>query len=173
MRMNQGDKQRGTGTVSWQAPRIAYELAAEWARDAGRRGAGDPPREVPKMWHDLRPATRADVLIALSGQARAGRVLLAPRGLLPRLDMTALLESAGAAGLCLEAWQALLTWLADEPVQPAAPACGHCAAVTAAALLAVAYRCYELAGFTAEVIAAHCAAAAGAEPPALRIRDAS
>jgi hypothetical protein len=66
----------------WGAPRIAYELAADWAErvdglavgDGGAHGQFFMRSDVPligKEWSDLRTVERHDVLAALAAQARS------------------------------------------------------------------------------------------------------
>jgi hypothetical protein len=65
----QEDRSRGR----WQAPRIAYELAAAYVEEpVARGGGGGPsfPEPARKRWADLGPQDRRDVTVALAAQAR-------------------------------------------------------------------------------------------------------
>lgn len=58
----------------WEAPRLAYELAAAYAGEsAGGGGCGGPsfPQEAAKQWGELGPPERRDVIFALVAQARS------------------------------------------------------------------------------------------------------
>jgi len=64
----------------WEAPRLAYELAAAFAGEAaGGGGCGGLsfPEPAGKQWADLGDAGRREVLVALGAQARVAVAELA------------------------------------------------------------------------------------------------
>jgi len=155
-------------TGCWQAPRLACELAAEWADAAACR---EPDAELPrisKTWHDLTLPEQHDVLQALSGQARAARHLARQRH--RAVDVPWLLGKLREPDLCIQARAALAALLAAEPGRPwQLPQCRHCAAITAAALCGVQYFAYLALGFTAEQVAAN-ARGAAAQPDTIPVQ---
>jgi hypothetical protein len=130
---------------NWEAPRIAYELAAEWAQQAQDLAAqhGDPRgQDLPqlpalgKTWHDL--VQRHDVIDALSAQARGALWELHEK-------MTATLGQAMgfqiddmdyySNRICERADQALFILTRPEPGEWTMPECTHCQAVIAECLI--------------------------------------
>jgi hypothetical protein len=137
---------REAGSASrWDAPRIAYELAAEWAEKnrelaAGRGGAdGRPFTEVAglgKAWRDLRTLEQYDVLAALGSQARSA-VWEARRQRGMAEDAPVIIDIGYyTAKLCEQASDALRALNDPGGREPwAMPGCAHCAALLATALI--------------------------------------
>lgn len=149
----------------WQAPRIAYELEASWARTAGHRGPGDPLPPVPKPFPDLRPVDQHDVLEALSGHARVAAGFLAAQPGGGEVNVDAVIDAAGGADLCQQSRLALWTLLAAVPAPWQLPQCGHCTAIIATVLIAASHATYLAAGFSGRHVEAACRDAAGRNPP--------
>jgi hypothetical protein len=155
-------------TGSWEAPRLAYELAADWADAAAARGPDGELPPVSKAWADLAPLEQHDVLWALSGQARVALRMIAGRR--RAIDLPWILTRLGEPDLCGQAREALRALLAPYPGMPwQLPQCRHCAAITAAALAGIQYRAYAALGFSAEQIAAN-ARGAAAQPTTVPVQ---
>lgn len=133
---------------NWEAPRIAYELAAEWAQQAQALAAqhGDPrgqdlPCELPalsKIWDDLRLVQRHDVIEALSAQARGTmwelhEQMTAKFGSAVQLELDDVGDYFGR--ICERAGAALANLTRPEYCAWAMPECTHCQAVIAECLI--------------------------------------
>jgi len=131
----------------WQAPQVAYELAAERAeelRDTAAQQGGGPRGRVPdgaeqigKALQDMFPGERRDVLEALAAQMRGslwelrGRLDTAPGDPLDiHVDLTRYADR-----LCERARGALDVLGSPQGGPWDMPECSHCQAVTAAALI--------------------------------------
>lgn len=142
----------------WEAPRIAYELAAEWAEKveeltAGSGGArGQRLENVPligKAWHDLRALERHDVLAALGSQTRSA--IWEMRNHNSYADSQPLIIDVGYYGvrICEQAKEALRALTAPGGTDPwELPQCTHCAAWVATALIDLEYNAILATGVT-------------------------
>lgn len=154
---------------TWQAPKLAYELAAEWARGvAACRGGGcghTPDDFLGKQWGDLTSAGKRDVLDALAAQARGALWDLGERGggIADLEAMTQFLEQNGA-GLCTQSIRNLTVLLhpfdSGDPWE--VPACPHCAALTAALLIGIHVGAVRISGIADPAALLGCLAAAAA-----------
>lgn len=141
---------------NWEAARIAYAMMADYVKRAeADRGERVPPG---KVWDDLPPLQRHDVLQVLSAHARVAMWTARQSG--RHADIAWTLQQAGADELCHEARGALTALLAPEPAPWMLPACTHCAGITAAALCAVQLGIYVHLGFEPEQVAGLAAAVA-------------
>ncbi len=130
----------------WEAPRIAYELAAERAEQlaelemAGGSGGspGQPPGEAPrigKAWDDLRTLERHDVLVALGAQARSAVYEARKFHQMSDGEPLVIEVSYYTRRMCEEAREALRAL--NDPSGPGPwklPECSHCAGLVASAL---------------------------------------
>jgi hypothetical protein len=128
---------REAGSASrWDAPRIAYELAAEWAQKNRELGSQTEMAPLGKAWRDLRTLEQHDVLAALGAQARSA-LWEARRhnGLLD--DEPVILDVRYyTARMCEQANEALRALSDPAGREPwAMPGCAHCAALLATALI--------------------------------------
>lgn len=145
----------GWGDVGhWEAPRVAYELAADWAEElaARRGGAGgqhlcDPP-PLGKAWIDLRLAERRDVLTAMGAQTRAAIVALGEqaaqqtgvRNMRFEVDLTYFGQR-----MCEQAVAALDAAATSDRMWEM-PECAHCADLMALGLVALHHQAIETTG---------------------------
>lgn len=145
-----GDQLEEAGAVSrWEAPRIAYELAVEWAEKveelaAGSGGVrGQRLRDVPligKAWQDLRTLERHDVLAALAAQTRSA--IWEMRKHNRYADGQPLIVDIRYYGLkiCEQAKETLRALTDPGGSDPwALPECAHCAGWVATALVDLEY----------------------------------
>jgi hypothetical protein len=127
----------------WEAPRIAYELVIEWAQKIEELtvGSGGTYGQIPadrmptigKTWHDLRLIEQHDVLAALGAQARSAMWELRKQRQGQPLVIT---DAMYSPRLCERAAEALAILGSPESNAPwALPACTHCAALVATALI--------------------------------------
>lgn len=131
----------------WEAPRLAYELAADWAGRWQEATAGQPDgvlgsvpgAEAPaigKKWHDLAGADQRDVLDVLGVQLRSAIYeIRRQKGMGPN-DQVAFDFGWYLGQVCDLARQVIpeLT----KPVGPRTwelPSCPHCAALVACSLI--------------------------------------
>ena len=132
----------------WEAPRIAYELAVDWAEKvqeltAGSGGApGQPlPAEAPpigKAWHDLRTLEQHDVLAALGAQARSAIWEIRKYHKLDDGDGIMMDVAYYTARTCEQARETLRAL--SDPAGSAPwklPECSHCGALVATALISM------------------------------------
>lgn len=136
--------------TTWEAPRIAYEIMRDWTRRRAEAAGGGYPLPG-KLWQDLRPDQRGDVLTALGGQARCALELGRAHGWMdwdsPLREYMTL-----SAPLCQLARDQLEALLRGEDWTP--PDCGHCAEAGALLLCAVTHAVYRALGFqTAQILA--------------------
>lgn len=133
----------------WEAPRIAYELAVEWAEKVEELAAdsggvrGQRLENVPligKAWHDLRTLERHDVLAALGAQTRSA--IWEMRKHNSYADSRPLIIDIRYYGLrmCEQAKETLRVLTAPGDDGPwKLPECTHCAAWVATALIDLEY----------------------------------
>lgn len=128
----------------WRAPQLAYELAAEWAREmTACRGGGcghrTPADYLGKLWSDLPPGGQRDVLAALSAQARGALWDLCTREGLDDADPPIGVDLTMYGFWMCERARATLQILVNPNAgdEWEMPQCPHCAALTAAALIDV------------------------------------
>jgi hypothetical protein len=160
----------------WDAPRVAYELAAEWAAEmAARRGpGGELPARAPgigKAWHDLTWAEQRDILTALSAQARASAWDL--RNGPAAVDVTALAARAldDFTGCLCDRSRAACRILCSAAGGPwEVPECRHCRELVACALISLHWGALRAGGVT-DPGAALRTLADGIEVPARQHRD--
>lgn len=129
----------------WEAPRIAYELAVEWAEKVeeltvGSGGAyGQTLRDMPpigKAWGDLRTVERHDVLAALGAQARSA--IWEMRKHNKYGDAQPLIVDIRYYGtrICEQAKETLRALSDPRGTEPwKLPECAHCADLVATALI--------------------------------------
>lgn len=128
----------------WEAPRIAYEIAVEWAErvqelavgSGGVRGQLIPVPMVGKAWHDLRTVERHDVLAALGAQARSAIWELRKHNGFADDEPLVIDMGFYSAKLCEQAretMRALTNPGGSDPWQ--LPQCSHCADWVATALI--------------------------------------
>jgi hypothetical protein len=151
---------REAGAASrWDAPRIAYELAAEWAEEiaglaAGRGGAdgqfyeGDVP-PVGKAWRELRTLEQYDVLAALGAQARSALWETRRQHGLTEDEPIMIDSRYYTAKLCEQAREALRALNDPAGREPwTMPGCAHCAAWLATALIDIQVNAIRATGIT-------------------------
>lgn len=127
---------------TWQAPRLAYELAADWAEEVAAapcRGGCGAHLVRGKGWLRLSEQAQRDVLTALSAQTRGALWDMRHNEQLPPDAVIELDTSYFDHQLCAVARDTLDVLL--SPSDPGGawelPACPHCAAVLAVALIAI------------------------------------
>jgi hypothetical protein len=143
----------------WEAPRIAYELAVEWAEKvgellaAGSGGArgqhlGDVPL-IGKAWHDLRTVERHDVLAALAAQTRSAIWEMRKHNRYASGQPLVVDIRHYGAKVCEQARETLRALSAPDGSDPwALPQCDHCAAWIATALIDLEYNAILATGIT-------------------------
>ena len=128
----------------WEAPRTAYELAADWAveADAQRGGPGVllfPSEQIPaigKHWHALGFVEQGDVLAALAAQVRSALWDLRRFYGMDDDDPVAMDLRYYTSRVCEQARAVLGALL--EPGRPGPwrmPDCHHCAELVAVTLI--------------------------------------
>lgn len=157
-------------TRRWEAPRLAYELAAEWAaayaeapvivpaprdgeHDNGRHVAGGniSVRDLPpagKQWHDLSPAEQREVTGALASHARSAMHELARHEKLQPGEAFVIKLDCYHVRMCERAGELMLALIAPAPPQEEweLPDCPHCAELLAVALINVEVMAISAAG---------------------------
>lgn len=127
----------------WEAPRIAYELAAEWAERARERAvrSGDAHGHVRtttgmgKAWEDLRPVERHDVLAVLATQARSAMWEVRKHFNVTEGKSIIINDALYTPRICEQAAQALAAAVSPEGSEWKMPECSHCASLVAEALI--------------------------------------
>lgn len=128
---------------TWQAPALAYQLAAEWAEEviaARCGGTCGGHLALGKAWQELPDRGKRDVLTALSGQARGALWDLRQREGLTDSHMIELGTGFYDHQLCARARETLDILLHPHDQGAGAwqlPPCPHCTDVLAVALIAV------------------------------------
>lgn len=139
------------GDHHWDAPRLAYAIAAAWCRevDALCRGdGGHLPAEPPplgKLWADLDQDGQRDVITALGAQVRAAVYELADKHAAEHVDGRVEVHAlhVDGAGWFLErmcqhargAFAALVDPVSAAPADWTMPECSHCASMLALVLI--------------------------------------
>jgi hypothetical protein len=141
----------------WDAPRTAYELAADWTerlrdltvcrRDAHGQVYLDEMPLVGKTWTDLRTLEQHDVLAALGAQARSALFEFRKNRQLAD-DQTIFLDLRYySSKMCEQARDTLRALTDPGGTSPwKLPECTHCAALAATALIDVQVRAIQATG---------------------------
>lgn len=124
----------------WEAPRTAYELAADWAERAAAgsgsaRGQFVPPPGMGKLWLDMRAAERRDVIDALAMQARSAVYEYTKRAGFHPDEPLAVHDAGFSPRMCEQAVDALRELASPSGGEWNMPECQHCASLLAEALI--------------------------------------
>lgn len=135
----------------WEAPRIAYELAAKWTEGAAEQLSMDSGGAhahlltclsgapgLAKDWYDLSLAERRDVLNALGTQARSAVWEVRRHHGLTDDDPIMINMSYYTLKMCESAREDLVALTDPSASKPwKLPECSHCAALVAEALISI------------------------------------
>jgi hypothetical protein len=134
----------------WEAPRTAYEIAAEWAemvQDLAVRSGGVygqiriSPTGIGKRWHAMQAIERQDVLDALAIQARSALWELRNNSNSDSAESVDFGYRGNAGWICEQAASALNSLLdLNHDGDWTMPRCSHCAVLMAEVLVNIQVR---------------------------------